>query len=1071
MKNKIKILMLEDVLTDLELVLMELEKAKFQFTYLHVETEEGFIKGLHEFKPDLILSDYSLPQFNGMQALKLAKEISPLIPFIIITGSINEDTAVECMKAGATDYVIKQNLIRLCSTVNQALDKKALIEARIKAEEALREESYNLNERVKELNCLYKISQLVETRGISDDEFFQGVVDLIPAAFRYPGITVCRLLINDKEYKTEKFLNTEWNLMKDIFIDDVKSGAIEVYQLKKLPVIENEQFLKEENDLVAEIAERLGHIIERQQSEEKIKHLNRVLRAVRNVNQLITKEKDRDRLIKRACENMVATRGYFNAWIALWDDSGKYLTSTEVNYGKDFFLVIELMKSGKLTACGKEALKKKEVITIKNPTIECKDCPLSGKFENRSAMTFRLEYEGKIYGLISVSIPRELITDEEEHNLFKEMAEDISFALHSIEAEKKSKQTEESLQESERKYRHIFESIQDVYYETNLEGEILEISPSIENLSKGQYTRDALIGKKMSDYYLKPEARDEFIRALLKHKRIADYEITLKNKDGSPIICSISSMLHFDSNGKPGKIIGSMRDISMRIKLEDELRDSEIRYHNLFENSSEFLFTLDLKGNFTDVNKAAENLTGYKKSELLKMNFKDYSSKRAQRKLLITFSNIYKTGKPLHDLPVEAIMKDGSKKYFETSFSLLKKGEQVIGYQGSSKDITERKKAGEIQQALYNISNALNTIENLSDLYSKIRDFLGTVIDTTNFYIALYDENTNMLSFSYYADETFDKKDYLPSSRVFGKGLSEYVISSGKLLFASRQLQDELAEQGIIEIAGARSEVWLGVPLKVENRVIGVIAVQSYDNPNLYTEKDMEILTFISEAIARVVEHKQAEEHIRRDLKEKTLLLQEVHHRTKNNLQTICSLMQMQENTIRTKEDAIKSFKVTQDRIRAMAKAYEILLRSEYMSELKLSDYIQELADQLARNYDIYGKVNIKYSMDDVLFNAEKLSKLGLIINEIITNSMKYAFEGRDEGNIHIILKDAKDHITIKISDDGIGIPESIKIPNTKTLGLSLVDMLIGEFQGTYSVDRKNGTSFTMKIPKERINQ
>ena len=178
--------------------------------------------------------------------------------------------------------------------------------------------------------------------------------------------------------------------------------------------------------------------------------------------------------------------------------------------------------------------------------------------------------------------------------------------------------------------------------------------------------------------------------------------------------------------------------------------------------------------------------------------------------------------------------------------------------------------------------------------------------------------------------------------------------------------------------------------------------------------------------------------------------------------------MQMQESTIRTKEDALQGFKVTQDRIRTMAKSYEIILRSEYMSELKLSDYITELADELARNYDIHGKVHMTYTMDDVLFDAEKLSKLGLILNEIITNSIKYAFEGRDKGNIHIILKDAKDHIMIRISDDGIGIPKSIKIPNTTTLGLSLVDMLMEEFHGKYSIDRKNGTSFTLEIPKKR---
>ena len=147
--------------------------------------------------------------------------------------------------------------------------------------------------------------------------------------------------------------------------------------------------------------------------------------------------------------------------------------------------------------------------------------------------------------------------------------------------------------------------------------------------------------------------------------------------------------------GKPKYLAGYTMDITERKKMEDELKDSESRYHNLFENSSEFIYTLDLKGNFTDVNKAALSLTGYTKSELLKMNFKNYTPKRDHRKLFLALSNIYKTGKPLQNLLIEAIIKDKSKKYFETSISLMKKGEQIIGFQGSSKDITERKQAEE----------------------------------------------------------------------------------------------------------------------------------------------------------------------------------------------------------------------------------------------------------------------------------------------------------------------------------------------------------------------------------------
>ena len=151
-----------------------------------------------------------------------------------------------------------------------------------------------------------------------------------------------------------------------------------------------------------------------------------------------------------------------------------------------------------------------------------------------------------------------------------------------------------------------------------------------------------------------------------------------------------------------------------------------------------------------------------------------------------------------------------------------------------------------------------------------------------------------------------------------------------------------------------------------------------------------------------------------------------------------------------------------------MAQAYEILLASEYMSDVKLGEYLTLLAGQLKGNYDAYNKVTISFSLEDVQFETEKLSKIGLIVNEILTNALKYAFVGRDKGTISIELKDAKDHIKLKISDNGIGIPENIDIHKPATLGLSLVDMLLEEFDGSFSVDRKKGTSFTLEIPKER---
>jgi PAS domain S-box-containing protein len=137
MQTNHRILIVEDAPLDAELAKIEISRVLVSCEFLVVETQDDFMNSLQYFKPDIIVSDYSLPSFDGLTALKLALEHTPMTPFIIITGSINEDTAVECMKAGATDYVIKDNIKRLGLAVKHALEERQIKIERLKAQEAL----------------------------------------------------------------------------------------------------------------------------------------------------------------------------------------------------------------------------------------------------------------------------------------------------------------------------------------------------------------------------------------------------------------------------------------------------------------------------------------------------------------------------------------------------------------------------------------------------------------------------------------------------------------------------------------------------------------------------------------------------------------------------------------------------------------------------------------------------------------------------------------------------------------------------------------------------------------------
>jgi DNA-binding NtrC family response regulator len=147
----LEILIVEDNPNDAELNERAIREVLTGCVFKRVETQEDFLKALDEFKPDIIVSDYIMPSFDGMTALKLTLERAPLTPFIIVTGSMNEDTAVDCMKAGASNYVIKQHLKRLGPAVLHALGEKKIRLEKIKAEEEIRT-------RVKELEEFYQIA-------------------------------------------------------------------------------------------------------------------------------------------------------------------------------------------------------------------------------------------------------------------------------------------------------------------------------------------------------------------------------------------------------------------------------------------------------------------------------------------------------------------------------------------------------------------------------------------------------------------------------------------------------------------------------------------------------------------------------------------------------------------------------------------------------------------------------------------------------------------------------------------------------------------------------------------------
>jgi PAS domain S-box-containing protein len=227
-------------------------------------------------------------------------------------------------------------------------------------------------------------------------------------------------------------------------------------------------------------------------------------------------------------------------------------------------------------------------------------------------------------------------------------------------------------------------------------------------------------------------------------------------------------------------------------------------------------------------------------------------------------------------------------------------------------------------------------------------------------------------------------------------------------------------------------------------------------------DKDGEIVGYV--AIVRdITQRKQAEKQIQASLKEKEVLLKEIHHRVKNNLQIISSLLYLQAG--KTEDPgAIRALKDSQNRVRSIALVHESLYQSSNLAGIQIGEYTRGVASNLLESYGGRDRpVRLTVRMGTIRLSINAAIPCGLIINELISNSLKHAFPEGREGEIRIELaRTDTGSLALTVSDDGIGIPEHVDFRSSPSLGLTLVSSLVAQLGGIIELDRRGGTTFTI---------
>ena len=464
--------------------------------------------------------------------------------------------------------------------------------------------------------------------------------------------------------------------------------------------------------------------------------------------------------------------------------------------------------------------------------------------------------------------------------------------------------------------------------------------------------------------------------------------------------------------------------------MEQDVRQSEKRYRAIVEDQTELICRFSSDGTVKFVNDAYCRYFNIKAGDLIGEKFFPLIPPEERQRVENCFTSLGQDN-TVATIEHQVFLPSGEIRWQQwTNRAFLDDKNRVIELQAVGRDVTDRKIA----------------VEALQESENRFR-MLGENVPGV-IYLCKNDSRWTMLFLNDAVEELtgYPKEDFLEDKRSF---VDLYHPDDTKNIFA--QVNEALA---------SRNPFHFIYRIKHKNgqwRWVNEVGVGIWHNDELQ---------MLEGYLTDITEFKRTEETLRQTLEEKETLLREVHHRVKNNLVLLNGLLHLQQSTVKDKKYVYDSLESAKSRIQSIGKVHQLIYQSKGVSEIDFSDYIREIVNEMAKTYrPEKSKIKIQFELEPILLDMDRAIPFGLIVNELLMNVFRHAFPGRREGTIQISLRSSDGLKTLKISDNGIGMPKQLMTGESETFGLKLIKMLTQQIKGDLQYIKDNGSTFVISIP------